>query len=74
MKDNSDSPDEIEMLRLPRVVERCGLCKDEIYKLEARGLFPKRVKLTPRASAWIAREVTEWLLERIKLTRGEPNA
>jgi prophage regulatory protein len=74
MKDNSDSPDEIEMLRLPRVVQRCGLCAAEIYKLEAKGLFPKRVKLTSRASAWISHEVTDWLLKRVQLARGEPDA
>jgi len=73
MKDN-ESTDEIEMLRLPRVVQRVGLCKGEIYKLEAHGLFPKRIKLTSRASAWISHEVTDWLLKRVQLSRGEPDA
>jgi len=73
MKDD-DKPDEMEMLRLPRVVKRVGLSKGEIYKLEAKGLFPQRVKLTARASAWLAREVDGWLKRRVELSRGGSDA
>lgn len=50
--------------RLHEVKRITGLSKSSIYRLEALGNFPKRVKLSERASAWKASEVTRWLAER----------
>jgi prophage regulatory protein len=32
-----------------------------VYRLIAKGEFPKQIKLSERASAWIEHEVLEWL-------------
>jgi prophage regulatory protein len=60
----------LRTLRLPAVLERTGLSKALIYRLESQGKFPRRVKLTPRASAWPAHEVEAWLADRIRASRA----
>jgi predicted DNA-binding transcriptional regulator AlpA len=40
------------------------LSEDSLRRLEAVGQFPRRVRLSPRRSAWIADEVNEWLAAR----------
>jgi prophage regulatory protein len=51
-------------IRLREVERITGLSKSSVYRLEALGSFPKRVKLSERASAWKASEVIQWLAER----------
>lgn len=60
---------EVRVLRLAAVSEKTGLRKSQIYLLESKGLFPARVKLTGRATAWIFAEVEAWLLDRIQASR-----
>lgn len=55
----------IRMLRLPQVLDVTGLCKSEIYKLQAAGEFPMRVRLTARSVGWIESEVQAWLECRV---------
>jgi len=52
-------------LRRPEVIRRTGLSRSYLVELEAKGRFPKRVKLSDRASAWIEAEVVEWMESRI---------
>jgi prophage regulatory protein len=51
-------------LRLREIERLTGLSKSTVYRLEALGQFPRRVKLSERASAWRASEVTRWLADR----------
>ncbi len=50
-----------KLIRLPEVQRLTGLGKTTIYTLERRGRFPRRRKLTPRASAWLESEVILWI-------------
>lgn len=59
-----------QLLRLPSVLERTGLARSTLYKLEAGGAFPRRVKLTARSSAWCAADVDRWIGERLA-ARGQ---
>jgi prophage regulatory protein len=63
----------IQILRLPQVCQRTGLCRSMIYQLEAEQRFPPRIKIGVRAVGWIEREVEEWLTERIERSRGAAN-
>jgi prophage regulatory protein len=63
----------IQILRLPQVRARTGLCRTMIYQLEAEYQFPRRVKIGVRAVGWIEGEVQEWLTQRIERSRGVPN-
>lgn len=58
-----------KLMRLPDVIEAVGLGRSAIYALEAQGKFPKRRKLTPRASAWRSDEVAAWIESRPTVSR-----
>jgi prophage regulatory protein len=70
--DEMPPPVVLRMLRLPEVMQRTGLTRSRIYEMEAKGRFPKRVKIAERASAWVEHEVEAFLLERMA-ARGASN-
>lgn len=53
------------LLRRKRVTEVTGLSEGTIYHLMSKGLFPKPVKVGPRAVAWPATDIGTWVAERI---------
>ena len=61
----------IKFLRLPAVCERTGLSRTQVYRLEAAGKFPRRVKLALSTSAWVDAEIQAWAAERIAASRGD---
>lgn len=61
----------IRFLRLPSVCERTGLSRTQVYRLEAEGKFPHRVKLGISTSAWVESEIQGWAAARIAASRGE---
>jgi prophage regulatory protein len=56
--------DSTRMLRLPGVLALTGLSKSSLYRLEAAGAFPERLRLTERCSAWRESEILSWLAAR----------
>lgn len=48
------------LLRFPAVRARTGLSRSTIWRLEQRGLFPRRRRISHRAVAWAAEEVEAW--------------
>lgn len=54
----------VRFMRLPAVEQMTGLKKHTIYELMRRGLFPRPVKIGPRAGAWKAGELIAWLSSR----------
>ena len=60
------------LLKLREVENRTGVSRTRIYFLEAQGKFPKRVKVTSRAVAWVEQEVDDFIESRIAARdRGE---
>ena len=59
----------LDVLRLPAVCRMTGLRRSTIYRMQASGQFPQRVKIGARAVGWIEREVQEWLANRSVATR-----
>lgn len=55
----------IRMLRISQVLALTGIGKTTLYKLQATGDFPLRVKLTQTSVAWVEGEVQAWLAARI---------
>jgi prophage regulatory protein len=51
------SPSMQAILRLPRVLAETGYSRSTLYLRMAQGLWPKSVRLGPRAVGWPAREV-----------------
>lgn len=52
------------MLRLPDVMAVTGLSRTRLYELERAGKFPRRRKLSERATAWRSDEVDAWIDSR----------
>lgn len=60
-----------QLLRLPAVINRTGLSRSSIYRHEAAGAFPRRVKLGEHASGWLAADVERWISERVAASRAK---
>jgi prophage regulatory protein len=52
------------ILREPEVRHRTGLSGPTIWRKEAEGAFPRRVKLGPRSVGWLESEIEEWVRDR----------
>ena len=59
--------------RLKHVVERTGLARSTVYLRVAQGKFPKPFPLEEgsRSVVWLADEVDQWLLDRVRAVRPE---
>jgi prophage regulatory protein len=57
------------LLRLREVCSRTGLGRSAIYDLESKARFPRRVKITEHAVAWLEQDVNAWINERVKASR-----
>jgi len=51
-------------LKHEEVIEVTGLSSVSIWRLEGRGEFPKRRKISPNRVGWLASEVDEWIRTR----------
>ncbi len=54
----------LRLLRLPQVIELTGLGRDTIYRYIREGRFPAQRRISDRASAWRADEITNWIESR----------
>lgn len=52
-------------LRLKGVKAKTGLPESTIYYLQAKGQFPRSVKLSERVAAWDEAEVDAWMSAKI---------
>ncbi|MGH8580606.1 MAG: helix-turn-helix transcriptional regulator [Gammaproteobacteria bacterium] len=57
------------ILRLSSVLEITGLSRSTIYSLVAKGVFPKQIKLSEKASGWLDSEVSAWIDSRVQASR-----
>ena len=56
-------------LRISDVTKVTGFSRSQIYNLMRKGLFPRQVQIGPKSVAWLDSEVSEWIKERIRLSR-----
>jgi prophage regulatory protein len=52
------------LIRLAELLARTGLSRSTLYRLEADGQFPRRVKLGKRSVAWRESQLLEWIESR----------
>jgi prophage regulatory protein len=57
---------EERFLRLPEVRNRVPYSRATIYRLISQGQFPEPFKLGPRAVAWRASDVDNWIADRLR--------
>ncbi|TNC61327.1 helix-turn-helix transcriptional regulator [Rubellimicrobium roseum] len=55
----------VNLVRLPDVRARTGLATSTIYELISRGAFPRPIRISTRAVAWIETDLDSWLAERM---------
>ena len=58
------------LLRLPEVMRLTALCKSDVYRLEAAGLFPKRRRLVGRTVCWTLSDVLRFVESRPTVAEG----
>ena len=58
------------LIRLPEVERRVGLRRSQIRKMEALGRFPRKVRITRGAVAWVESEVSDFIVKRMQ-ERGQ---
>ena len=68
----NDKP--LRFQRLPTVEDRTGLRHTQIHALERLGKFPRRVKISERASGWLESEIDAWIEQRVAASRTEKQA
>ena len=54
----------MRVLRIAAVKDRVGLSRTSIWRLERKGLFPRRRQLSANAVGWSEEEVDDWLRSR----------
>lgn len=61
------------ILRWPDVAKRIPFSKSYAYALQAKGLFPKPIKLIKggRAAGYLESEINDWVNARIAEARGD---
>ena len=47
-----------------------GFSRSTMYRLEAQGMFPRRIKIGPHASGYVYSEIEAWIKARIKQRDG----
>jgi prophage regulatory protein len=64
-KDSMEGRRGLRYIRLPEVCARVGLKRSTVYRLVSLGRFPKHIKLSEHASAWIESEIDDFMIARI---------
>lgn len=59
------------IIRLPAVQQKTNLSRSTIYRLEAQGLFPPRVRLGENSTGWYEHEIDAWITNRPRVS-GKP--
>lgn len=51
----------MKVLSSKQVTQKCSISRTTIWRLEALGQFPKRIKLSSRRVGWREDEIDEWI-------------
>lgn len=63
----------INILRLPQVLQRIGVSRSTLYQLIKDGKFNAPINLGERAVGWTDEDVADFIASRIKASRPEVN-
>lgn len=54
-------PEGARFVRLPEVMQLCGLSRSSIYQKMADGSFPAQIKISMRSVAWLEGDLIDWI-------------
>lgn len=49
--------------------ERTGLAKSTIYKMIAKGIFPKPIQISSKAVGWLESDIQGWIEDKVGAAR-----
>jgi len=52
------------IMRMPEVLQRTGMHRATLYRLEAKGHFPKKLALSPGCVGFYETDVEAWIAAR----------
>lgn len=58
------------VIRLPEVMDKTGLGRTTIYRMESSGYFPRSIPLGGKAVGWIEAEIDGWIEKRMDERQG----
>ena len=64
----------MRVLRKPEVVNRVGFSAVHIWRLEKRGVFPRRFAIGANSVGWLEFEIDAWIAARAAERDGEAAA
>lgn len=56
-----------KILKLPDVIDRCGLSRSSIYAFIRDQTFPAPIPLGKRSVGWKSDEITTWIEQRAEM-------
>lgn len=66
----SNETGELRLIKIAEVMATCAISRSSLYALVKEGTFPAPVKLSERSSAWVQREVLDWVAARMRARGG----
>jgi prophage regulatory protein len=58
------------ILRIGQLVEKIGLSRSSILRMEKEGEFPKKIILSKRVIGWLESDVNDWLMQQAGRNTG----
>ncbi len=59
-----------KIIRIPATVDMTGVSRSTLYRMEKSGKFPKRIRISERASGWRLSDVQAWIKSRDSITEA----
>lgn len=56
--------DIVRLLRLSQVLDKLGISRSTLYRLEDAGILPKRRRISENAVGWVEEELDEFIASR----------
>lgn len=61
-----------QYIRFSEIKKLIGISRSTIWRLEQKGKFPKRHKISPIEIAWLSNEVEDWINKHINIPGSIP--
>ncbi|NVH69329.1 AlpA family transcriptional regulator [Burkholderia pseudomallei] len=62
---------ENRILRVEQVLTMVPLKKSTIYKHMQAGIFPRPIKIGPKAVGWLYADIQQWINDRVAASRAQ---
>ena len=59
-----------ELILTSEIVQRIPYSQNHLRRLEAKGSFPKRIRIGTNRVAWVRQEIDNWIAARLNARNG----